>query len=895
LSSIQINGIGGKMKERFGFRRSLLLVIVVLSASVWAQTNAGSIEGVVKDPTGALVAGARVELSYPVSGYHRETTTGAGGDFRFSNIPFNPYHLVVTSKDFAPYTQDVDVRSGVPITLAIALQVGTVSTVVNIEAQGADLLETESTPHTDIDRGLFDKLPLESASSSVSSLVTLASPGAVADSNGLVHGIGDHAENSFSVDGQPITDQQSKVFSNQIPVDSIQSLEVISGAPPAEFGGKTSLVINVTTRSGLGVTKPTGSVTTSYGTFGTSAGGFNLAVGSPKVGNFISAGGLNAGRFLDPPEFQVLHAKGNEQNLFDRADFQFSNTDSLHFNIAYTRSWFQTPNSFDTVAAGQDQRAQIQTYNIAPSWTHTFGANAVLNVGAYVRHDGFNYYPSADPFADQPETLSQQRKLTNTGLRADLSYVKGAHNIKIGANFQHTFLTEDFRLGLTDATVNSPCIDAGGSPVDDTSVTDPSQCAARGFQPNVAANPNASAPFIPLLGCFDLTRPTPSNNDGCAAARAALFPFHGHTDVKEAAFYIQDAITSGNWVFNLGLRGDLYRGLSSDSQLEPRVGVAYNIKRSNTVLRASYARILESPFNENLIVASTTGNPVIDALFGAPAEPIRAGQRNEFHGGFQQAFGKFFVVDGDYLWKYTHNGYDFSDFLNTPIFFPIAWHNSKIDGFSMRASLPNYHGLTAFVVLGHVKSRFFFPQVGGLGSGPGSGVFRIDHDQALQQTTHLQYQFGKRGPWFAFNWRYDSGLVAGAVPFATDTTTPVDLTGLTADQQMQAGLFCGSTLPTLASPLTSCSPSQYGSTRLKIPAPGTEDDDHNPPRVAPRHLFDASVGHDNLFHGERYKWSLRLTGINLANRVALYNFLSTFSGTHFVTPRSLTAEVGFHF
>ena len=80
-----------------------------------------------------------------------------------------------------------------------------------------------------------------------------------------------------------------------------------------------------------------------------------------------------------------------------------------------------------------------------------------------------------------------------------------------------------------------------------------------------------------------------------------------------------------------------------------------------------------------------------------------------------------------------------------------------------------------------------------------------------------------------------------------------------------------------------------------IPAPGTENDDHNPPRIAPRNLFDVSVGEDNLFHGDRYKWSLRLTAINVTNKVALYNFLSTFSGTHYVTPRALTAELGFHF
>ncbi|PYT71173.1 MAG: hypothetical protein DMG39_13790 [Acidobacteria bacterium] len=112
---------------------------------------------------------------------------------------------------------------------------------------------------------------------------------------------------------------------------------------------------------------------------------------------------------------------------------------------------------------------------------------------------------------------------------------------------------------------------------------------------------------------------------------------------------------------------------------------------------------------------------------------------------------------------------------------------------------------------------------------------------------------------------------------------------------MQAGLFCGSVFPTLTTPLITCAPSQYGSTRLRIPAPGTENDDHNPPRVAPRHLFDTSVGDDDLFHGDRYKWSLRFTVINLTNKTALYNFLSTFSGTHFVTPRSYTAEVGFHF
>src|SRR5882724_6211419 len=323
----------------FFYKKSLYAAIaaVCLVFSVGtsnAQSTGNSmVSGTVVDPSGAVVVGATVEMRNPVSGFTRTTTTDVKGNFSFPNVPFNPYHLTVTKKGFASSAQDLDVRSVVPTNLSINLTVTGSTETVTVEASGEDLLENDSTFHTDVDRDLFDKIPLESASSSVSSLITLATPGVAADSNGLFHGVGDHAENSFSVDGQPITDQQSKVFSNQIPLDSIQSMEVISGAPPAEYGEKASLVINVTTRSGQGMTTPHGEVTASYGSFVTSNVGFNLGYGGEKWGNFISANGLNSGRFLDPPEFRVMHAKGNEQNIFDRVDFQLSQSDSVHLNL----------------------------------------------------------------------------------------------------------------------------------------------------------------------------------------------------------------------------------------------------------------------------------------------------------------------------------------------------------------------------------------------------------------------------------------------------------------------------------------------------------------------------------------------------------------------------------
>jgi hypothetical protein len=196
--------------------------------------NSGSIEGTVKDPSGAVVANATVQISNPVSGYSRTTSTGADGKFRFTNVPFNPYHMAVTKGGFASYTQDVDIRSTVPRTMEISLKLATEVQSVQVEANGGDLVENVPTFHSDIDRQLFDRTPLESSSSPFSSLVTLTSPGVTADSNALMHGLGDHAENSVSLDGQPQHDQFSKVFSNQVPADSIQSMEVISGAPPAD-------------------------------------------------------------------------------------------------------------------------------------------------------------------------------------------------------------------------------------------------------------------------------------------------------------------------------------------------------------------------------------------------------------------------------------------------------------------------------------------------------------------------------------------------------------------------------------------------------------------------------------------------------------------------------------
>jgi hypothetical protein len=193
------------------------------------------------------------------------------------------------------------------------------------------------------------------------------------------------------------------------------------------------------------------------------------------------------------------------------------------------------------------------------------------------------------------------------------------------------------------------------------------------------------------------------------------------------------------------------------------------------------------------------------------------------------------------------------------------------------------------VVMAHTSAIFSPPANGGILTEEAAGDFRIDHDQKFNATTNLQYVFHRpTGAWASLSWRYDSGLVAGAVGSVADALA------LTGDQQAAIGFFCGSTVATREDPITTCD-SGGGATRIRIPAEGTADDVENPPRIAPRHLFDLGLGADNLLGGTKAKLRVRFSIINLTNKEALYNFLSTFSGTHFVTPRTYQVQVGVTF
>ena len=823
------------------------LALAAISPLVtFAQSqSAGTLRGVVTDATEARLPSASVVLSNPLTGYSQRGKSAVDGSFALQDVPFGNYRLEISISGFETSRRGVELRSVVPVEVTVRLGVAGQMTSVTVEERSAALLENTAVSSGTVDHFMLETLPAISPGSGLNDAITFTSPNVAADSNGFFHPLGDHAQVSYVIDGQPVSDQRNKVFSTSIPENAIQSMETITGSPQAEYGDKTSLVVNANTRSGLGQ-KAFGSFLTHYGSFGTIGEQASFGAGTEHWGHFLVLNTERSGRFLDSPEFRPIHDIGTSGTLFDRVDFQPGPQDVFHLNLLAARNWTQIPNTYDQ--PHQDQRQKVLSFNVAPGYQHTIDGRTLATFSTWVRRDQVDYYPSRNPFDDSPATLAQHRLLDNFGLRTDLAHTAKRHNFKTGASLVQTRLDEEFALGITQASYNAP----------------------------------ASPEYLPGLAPYDLTR------------GGRRYGFHGRATITQGAWFVQDTLTLRDFTLNLGLRYDYYNGLTRGGGAQPRAAVSYLLKATGTVFRAGFSHTLETPTTENLVVSSSTGpGGLANSVFGGTAEQkaIGLGSRNQYDAGLQQALGKWARIDIQYFRKYTRNAFDFDALFSSPVTLPIGWRQSKLDGIGSRISTPEVRGLRVWFTAGHANARFFGPETGGIvfNAALAVGAYRQDHDQVYQQNVNLRYQPVKNGWWGDFTWRYDSGLVVGAINGLEDALA------LTAAQQSAIGFYCGGARASLSQRIESCDGGNYGSERIHILPPGAENADHNPPRAKARNVFHLAIGHDNLLHGDRVRMVVRLTGLNIADQASLYNFLSPFSGTHWIQPRTWQARLGWEF
>ena len=404
---------------------------------------------------GRPVAGVVVELRNDITGLQgRLSSPAADGSFQFFNVPFNPYELHVEVKGFETAHQPVDVRSAAPLEMPITLKLAALSEAVTVTAETAAQLETDtSTSHVDIDKSYIARAPATVASRAMEELIT-ATPGFAKDENGRYHFQGSHSQGQFVIDGQTISDQTGVTFSNSIDPGIAQSMEVIYGNVPAEYGEKVGAVVNLVTKSGLG-TPFHGDLSGGAARFSTYEGGPALGGGSKNFGAFASLNGSWSDRFLDPVNFDNLHNHGDTERGFLRLDYA---ADELQDQVRFTalarptqprRAQHLHAGRRGPGPAGEEPRPELQPrldprpLDRRPPSTSTPSAALPLRAAALrQRHAGHGH---------------SDRTLDNYGVTRRVTWAPNAHHeIKVGGVFKSFPIDETFGFGHHRSRLQRP-------------------------------------------------------------------------------------------------------------------------------------------------------------------------------------------------------------------------------------------------------------------------------------------------------------------------------------------------------------------------------------------------------------------------------------------------------
>ena len=390
---------------------------------------------------------------------------------------------------------------------------------------------------------------------------------------------------------------------------------------------------------------------------------------------------------------------------------------------------------------------------------------------------------------------------------------------KVGVQWKRFPIREAFSFGITDPAFNDPSSDD--------------------------SNPN--------LAPYDLTR------------GGQPFDFSGARSGEYGAAYAQDTFRWRNLTVNAGVRYDHNQLFESESQVAPRLGLAYYVPATKTVFRASYDRMFITPEYENILLSSSAAAASLAPPAVQQSRQLGFGQlfnvserHDSYNVGVQQGIGAGLRLDVSAWKRKVQNAADQDQFFNTGIVFPLNFKGGDLSGWNVRLDAGPYQGVRGYLSLGHVRAIYDPPFVGGLFLDDEAldsltgGPFVIDHDQDIQEQLGLFWDIPKSGFWVGVTQRYDSGLV-------TDAGDPADV---------------------LSSPDTA-----YALPYIRF--------GEDPQRVKGRTIWSFSLGAKLQQYGLPFEVQLDL--LNATDEKGLYNFQSVFGGTHVVPPRMIAGRIRYVF
>ena len=724
------------------------------------------------------------------------SVAASNGEFRISNVAPGSYSLRADAPPFQATVQTLTVTGAVPIRLELRLSAVLAEQVVVTE-------ETSQPVSTGAQVTLAGeavrRAPIRISSRGLQDAIA-TTPGWATEDNGLLHARGVDDGFLYVVDGVPMYERMDSVHGVAPDPEMVGSVNVITGHVPPEFGFKSGGVIEVRTSS-RNSDSWLGTVQASNGTDATRQG--SSVFGGPLSRSTALTFGLSgqrSARFLDPVHPDNLHNDGNAVNATAEFGWTMSPSSTLAALGGFGRSSFDVPHNEEQEEAGQHQRQRNrQTWQTA-SWQRAWSANTVSQIAGYHRSGSAMLIGSEH---DTPLHINADRSLRRAGVLGSVTHHWGKHVVKAGVEASRLSLHEDFSFFVTDEDEGEEAELSDGALAHDVD------------------NP---------------------------------FTFRGRAQPTLFGFYIQDSVQFGRgFTFDVGVRADRTRMLTVASQWSPRVGAAYHVPGTGTVIRGSVDRFFQPPQAENLLLGSSEQarelSPFVDESVGG-GEDLQPERQWATELGVNQVLTHGVRLDISYWRRRIEDVADPNVLFGTTIVFPNAVARGHGDGVDMRLELPRRHGVSAY--LNYTNSRVvqFGPVTGGLfvedeviEIADGTS-FTPDHDQRHVGSFGLSYDHVRSGSWLSFAGRYESG-------------TPLEVDVDELDELMER--------------------------------PGADLVDFDRGRVRPRQLFDLLAG-TRLFRTGGSEFSIRAAILNFAGERFAFNFGNPFSGTHFGPGR--TFQVG---
>lgn len=787
---------------RSGTIRTLtIMVFLFASIAASAQIRIGTVRVIVSDNAGARLSEAAVTLVNPVTGDRRRGARIEAGEFVFNNVPFAGYVVEAVADGFMAESRRIVVNSNIEREIAIGLRPAALTEQVTT-IEGQSLINSESTStQTQLPESQIRRVPGATRSLALQRLIA-TTPGWTTQNNGLMHIRGVDDGILYVVGGIPQVDRVDAVSAGGFDTEMIGSLNVITGNIPAEFGGRSGAVVQIQPQSGID-TAFSGAASLGIGSFharelAASAGGRLHRT----LGIYFNGSTTISDRYLDPVDPGNFNNRGGTVKLNGRADWHPTEKDIVLIDLSGNGADFHVTNRLEQQMAGQDQEQRLRDNGQSVNWQRIWSGSVVGNVAWFRRSYESLLLPSV---FDTPITASQDRRHSRQGFLASLTIGRGSHTIKTGIEAARANPREFFTFAVTDE-----------EEAEELEVSD----AALRFTPD--------DPFV----------------------------FSDRRNGSWFSWYIQDEFfLRRNLRVSAGLRYDRSTLPVTDDQFSPRLGLAWTIEKSRTVLRASFNRLYMPPQIENLLLSNSEearalspfedGNPG-----GAEIYPESV---SAYEVGVSQDLGGRAKLDAAFWHRSFRNYDDPNVFFGTTIVFPNSVAKGFARGIDLRLDVPLYKGWSAWLSYTNGRILQTGPINGGLfltdeaiEIGPGTR-FLPDHDQRNVGSFGLTYQ--KNRWWASFSGRYESG-----VPLEVDRDRLEDL-------------------------------KEQG---------GAQFVDFDRSRMRPWHVFDLSAGMD-LVERDRFGLTAQFDIQNLADRPFAYNFGSPFEGTHFGYPRILSARLRIRF